>query len=62
MLFFWLTGKQGTGKDLGTWKVQTNREKKFSLVLEEEKGGLAELLPLRHERMSASPFAFFRGC
>jgi hypothetical protein len=30
VLFFWLTGKQGTGKDLGTWKVQTNREKKFS--------------------------------
>lgn len=50
MLFFWLTGKQGTGKDLGTWKVQINREKKVSLVLEEEKGGLAELLPLRHEK------------
>jgi uncharacterized protein (DUF2252 family) len=30
-------------------------------VLEAEKGRSSELLPLRHGRMAASPFAFYRG-
>lgn len=53
--------KEVSRKELGDWQLKTNREKKVSLVLEDEKDRIQRLLPVRHERMSASPFAFFRG-
>jgi uncharacterized protein (DUF2252 family) len=43
------------------WKAPTNRPDPVQLVLESEKGRLAELLPLRHGRMAHSAFTFYRG-
>jgi len=42
------------------WKPAAGRDPLASIA-EQERGRIAELLPLRHERMSASPFAFMRG-
>jgi uncharacterized protein (DUF2252 family) len=43
------------------WKPGHTRPDPVSLVLEAEKGRLPNLLPLRHGRMAASPFTFYRG-
>ena len=48
-------------KDLGLWKTETGRELVRELITEQEKTRVPALIPLRHERMSASPFTFFRG-
>ncbi len=47
--------------DLGIWKVQTNREIVEELIRKQESTRVKQLLPIRHERMSVSPFTFFRG-
>jgi len=44
----------------GEWKPESARDP-LGLLAEQEKSRIAELLPLRHERMAASPFAFYRG-
>jgi uncharacterized protein (DUF2252 family) len=44
-----------------SWKPAANRHDAVELLLQAEKGRLAELLPLRHGRMSRSPFTFYRG-
>src|SRR5581483_6439496 len=43
------------------WKAHRTRPDPVGLVLEAEKGRVPELLPLRHGRMAASPFTFYRG-
>jgi len=43
------------------WKAPDGRGDPVELVLEAEKGRLAELLPLRHGRMVRSAFTFYRG-
>ena len=43
------------------WKAARGRPDAVRLVLAAEKGRLADLLPLRHGRMAASPFTFYRG-
>lgn len=43
------------------WKPPADRPDPVAVVLKAEKGRLPELLPLRHGRMVASPFAFYRG-
>jgi len=43
------------------WKAPTNRPDPVRTVLAAEKGRLPQLLPLRHGRMVASPFTFYRG-
>ena len=45
----------------GTWKAPRGRPDPVRLVLEADKGRIPELLPLRHGRMSVSPFTFYRG-
>lgn len=45
----------------GSWTVETGREDAIDLIEEQSAERLQELIPLRYERMSASPFAFFRG-
>src|SRR3954470_1651113 len=45
----------------GRWKAPANRRDAVELVLEAEKGRLADLLPLRHGRMVRSAFTFYRG-
>jgi uncharacterized protein (DUF2252 family) len=44
-----------------SWKPERDRPDPVHLVLEAEKGRLPDLLPLRHGRMAASPFTFYRG-
>jgi uncharacterized protein (DUF2252 family) len=43
------------------WKPRHNRPDPVRLVLKADEGRLPELLPLRHGRMVASPFTFYRG-
>ena len=43
------------------WKAAPGRPDAVQLVLEAEKGRMAELLPLRHGRMAKSAFTFYRG-
>ena len=46
---------------LGQWEVQTKRPVVEELILGQEQTRVKELLPVRRERMSVSPFTFFRG-
>ena len=43
------------------WKPPHHRPDPVRLVLQADEGRLTELLPLRHGRMVASPFTFYRG-
>src|SRR5208283_4955900 len=43
------------------WTPPHNRPDPVRLVLKADQGRLPELLPLRHGRMIASPFTFYRG-
>ncbi len=43
------------------WKPPHDRPDPVRLVLKANEGRLPELLPLRHGRMIASPFTFYRG-
>ncbi len=45
----------------GSWVPASDRPDPLALIAAEERGRVAELLPIRHERMRASPFAFYRG-
>ena len=45
----------------GEWAPAPGRRSAVELLREQEEGRLPELLPLRHARMLASPFAFYRG-
>lgn len=46
---------------LAIWKAPTDRIDPAKLIESQSKNRIPELLPLRYERMSASPFTFFRG-
>ena len=48
-------------KSHGKWEVSKNREQAIALLGEQEAARVQELIPLRHERMSVSPFTFYRG-
>jgi uncharacterized protein (DUF2252 family) len=45
---------------LGDWSPPVGRDP-LARLAEQELSRVDELLPIRHERMAASPFAFFRG-
>ena len=45
----------------GEWTVQPGREQPITLLHSQEATRVPELVALRHERMAASPFAFYRG-
>ena len=47
--------------DLGLWEVQTKRTIVEELISKQESTRHELLIPIRHERMSATPFTFFRG-
>ena len=53
--------KTTSRRDLGLWKVETNRAIVEELIKKQESTRQPGLLPLRHERMATSPFHFFRG-
>lgn len=44
-----------------TWNTPENRPSPVSLLLSQAESRVPELLPIRYERMSESPFAFYRG-
>lgn len=44
-----------------SWKVTKNRKEVISLIEASEKGRVESLIPLRHGRMSQSPFTFYRA-
>lgn len=48
-------------KGLADWTPVVGRDEAKALITEEEQGRIQSLLPLRHERMLATPFTFFRG-
>ena len=53
--------KTTSRKALGQWTVKIGRPEVELLILEQEQNRQKELIPIRRERMSASPFSFFRG-
>jgi uncharacterized protein (DUF2252 family) len=58
-------GKAARGRvsrsDHAGWQPSGERRSPVELLLEEAMGREPELVPIRHGRMLASPFAFFRG-
>ncbi len=46
---------------LGQWTPRADRPDVVKMVLDQEVNRVPELLPIRHARMAASPFAFYRG-
>jgi len=53
--------KQVGRRALGTWDPPGDRFDPVDLIAGQETTRVAELLPVRHERMLASAFAFYRG-
>ncbi len=47
--------------DHAGWAPAARRRDPVALVVESSKGRLPELIPIRHGRMLASPFTFYRG-
>jgi uncharacterized protein (DUF2252 family) len=43
------------------WKAPANRADPVDLLIENSKGRMEELLPIRYGRMMVSPFTFYRG-
>lgn len=48
-------------RQLGSWNVIADRAEGAERVLAQDAGRVPDLVPVRHERMRSSPFAFFRG-
>ncbi len=48
-------------KTLGAWEPASNRADPVALLQKQNSDRLPFLVPVRHGRMSASPFAFYRG-
>ena len=48
-------------KQLGTWEVIPDRAEAAERILAQDAERVPDLVPVRHERMRTSPFAFFRG-
>jgi uncharacterized protein (DUF2252 family) len=46
---------------LGEWSPPDTRAEPFVLLHEQEETRVPELVPIRHQRMRESPFAFYRG-
>jgi uncharacterized protein (DUF2252 family) len=47
--------------ELGDWEPSAQRSDPLELIAADEDGRLRDLVPLRHQRMAESPFAFFRA-
>jgi uncharacterized protein (DUF2252 family) len=53
--------KQASRSSHGEWSPAPDRPDPLTLLLEQDKGRLQHLLPIKYGRMMASPFAFLRG-
>ncbi|MBV8148947.1 MAG: DUF2252 domain-containing protein, partial [Candidatus Eremiobacteraeota bacterium] len=49
-------------RSFATWKAAADRPDPLVILAAQERGRVADLLPIRHARMAQSPFAFYRGC
>lgn len=45
----------------GKWEVRKDRTDGIDRIFEQEKDRIEELIPIRHDRMAASAFSFYRG-
>ena len=48
-------------RSLGEWQPALRTEAPLAVLDRADRGRLRTILPLKHERMAATPFAFFRG-
>jgi uncharacterized protein (DUF2252 family) len=48
-------------KEHGTWQPARRRHDPIDLLIENSKGRVEQLVPIRYGRMLAGPFAFYRG-
>lgn len=53
--------KQVARSSHAAWEASTDRPDPVELLREQGRSRVRELLPIRYERMAASPFAFYRG-
>ncbi len=53
--------RQAPPSALADWKVAADRPDPVALILGQAASRIPELVPVRHGRMSVSPFAFYRG-
>ena len=53
--------KEVRRSQLGTWVAPEDRRDPVAVLVEQSEGRLTDLVPLRHARMSASAFTFYRG-
>lgn len=53
--------KQYPRSQQGEWNVQKERKEAVNLIMDQEKDRLPDLIPIRHERMASSAFAFYRA-
>ncbi|NBP51309.1 MAG: DUF2252 domain-containing protein, partial [Actinobacteria bacterium] len=53
--------KQVGRRALGAWAPPADRFDPVALIGDQEATRVTDLVPIRHERMLASPFAFYRG-
>ena len=53
--------KEVPRSQLGTWVAPEDRRDPVAVLVEQSEGRLQDLVPLRHARMSASAFTFYRG-
>jgi uncharacterized protein (DUF2252 family) len=57
----WDRRRQVPRSSLGVWEPPADRPDPVDVLRRQERHRIVELLPIRHQRMSASPFAFLRG-
>lgn len=53
--------KQCSRKSQGEWSPTADRADPVELLIENSRGRMEELVPIRYGRMAANPFAFYRG-
>lgn len=53
--------KQASRSAIGQFNVEGKRQSPIDTLLEQAKTRIPEYIPIRHARMAANPFAFFRG-
>ena len=53
--------KQVSRASIGEFKVTESRQSPIEILLSQAKTRIPEYIPIRHARMAADPFAFFRG-
>jgi uncharacterized protein (DUF2252 family) len=53
--------KQVSRSSIGEYAIESKRHSPIDILLEQAKTRFPQYIPIRHARMAANPFAFFRG-